>query len=135
MTETMDFFETLERWSELKEAIARLQGEERALRQGLFDGTFPDPHEGTNKFELEDGRVIKGVLKINRKVSDPEGVAALPKKERDVVFKTEYTLRTTPYKNLDDIQRKAIDRLITATAGLPTLTLVEAKPSPEEVAP
>lgn len=131
----MDYYQTLERWESLKKSIQRLQLEEKALRQGLFDGTFPNPIEGTNKKELEDGRVLKGVFKINRKVSDQEGVFRLPKAQRDLMFRTKVDLKTAEYKKLDDEARKAVDVYLTATPGLPTLDLIAAKPSPEGVAP
>ena len=58
----MDYFETLARWQELQEAIKHMQAEEKALRQGIANGTFPEPKEGVNKLVLEDGQVIHTVI-------------------------------------------------------------------------
>lgn len=131
----MSYFETLERWQELQEIIPRLQAEERALREGLFRGTFPDPVEGTNKVELPDGRILKAVHKIYRTVQ--EDVLAklnLSPKQRKDLFRVKHELRISPYRNLDPDTRKLVDKAIVAKPGLPTLEIIEQE-TVEEVAP
>jgi len=130
----MDYFETLAKWQQLSDTIKVLQDQERALREGIFNGTFPDPKEGVNSIELADGRVLKGTFKINRSV-DQEAAAALPEEVRERFFRVKYDLRTTVYKDLSAAERKKLDRYITAKPGLPTLQIVPAKKKPEDVAP
>lgn len=125
----MDYFATLDRWYQLTEAIARLQAEERALREGLFNGTFPSPREGVNKVELPDGRVLKGTYRINRKVlEDKLQEAKFPKSLRDNVFKTKHDLIVSAYRNLDEDTRNAVDAVLEIKpAGLHGLELVLPK--------
>ena len=130
----MDYNETLARWLSLKLAITNLQGEERALREGIFNGSFKKPKEGVNKLELSDGRTLKGTHKLNRKV-DQEGAASLPPTVREAAFKTELKLKTSDYRKLSDAKRKQVDKVLTITPGLPTLEIVPAKPSADQVAP
>ena len=49
------------------------------------------------------------------------------------IFKTKHVLRVTAYKELDPEIRKVIDTVVMSKPGLPTLTIVEAKP--EKVTP
>lgn len=126
MGETLTYQETLERWKQLKEMISKLQGEERALREGLFFGTFPKPTEGTNKHILPDGSTLKGVHKINRNVVQ-DAVQKVPDSLRELVFKTTYSLILGEYKKLPKADQKVVDKALTITNGLPTLELVPPK--------
>lgn len=134
--ESMSYYETLNRWKELKEAISRLQDEERALREGLFGGTFPNPEEGTNKVELPDGRTLKGVYPINRKVVEKElPTLDLPPKAKSKLFKVKHSLVISEYRKLDEETRKKVDSVLSIKPGLPRLEVVEPKPETVEVSP
>jgi hypothetical protein len=122
-----DYYATLDRWRELQETIRKLQGEERALREGLFQGSFPDPEEGTNLCELPNGQQLKGVYKINRTPIE-DGVKSLPKKLRDKVFKVKHVLNLGVYRSLDHEERLAVDSTLKIKPGLPTLSVLEPKP-------
>ena len=129
-----DYYENLERWQELSATIKKLKGEERALREALFKGTFPDPEEGTNKHELPDGRIVKGVFKINRRVIEDE-ITSVPKALREKVFKVKHSLQTRAYRDLTDNQKQIVDAVLKISPGLPSLDVVEPEPSKEKVAP
>jgi len=122
----MDYYATLARWQELKLAITKLQEEERALRDGLFTGTFPKPTEGVNKSMLPDGREVKGTYKLNRTVLQ-DAVPALPATLRKMVFKTTYELKLAEYRKLDKASQKTVDKALTVKPGLPTLEIKAAK--------
>ena len=111
----MGYYETLERWQELKEAIAKLQAEERALREGLF-----------NKYELPDGRILKANYPLRRSVVE-SNLSAVPKDIREKVFKEYHKLSTGAYRELTDAQRAKVDIALNIKPGLPSLEIVEAK--------
>ena len=123
----MDFYENLQRWQELQTAIERLQAEEKVLREGLFNGTFPNPVEGTNTYVLPDGRKIKGTYKIYRNV-DEKALASseIPKKLKDEVFRVKHDLSVTAYRNLDEELKKLVDTVLTIKPGMPGLDVIAA---------
>lgn len=132
----MDYFETLERWQELQAVIPKLQAEEKALREGLFKGTFPNPEEGVNKKELPDGRVLKGTHKLYRNVQERElPNLKLSPKLKEKLFKKKHSLVTGQYRKLDDKTRKQVDSVLIIKPGLPTLEIVEPKGDKVEVSP
>lgn len=136
MDDSQSYYETLQRWQDLKATISKLQGEERALREGLFDGAFPEPKEGTNTMEMPDGRKLKGVFKINRSVNEEAlGALKLTPTQMNANFRTTHSLKITAYKELDVKTRKIIDSVLVSRPGLPTLDVKEAKPAAAEVKP
>ena len=101
----MDYLAALARWQELKTAISHMQQEERALREGLFHGTFPDPIEGTNRYVLPDGRTVVGTFKLNRRVLEdelPKVLKKLKMKKSDAPVKTKVELVLSAYRELSD---------------------------------
>jgi len=136
MADSQAYFATLERWQELKAAITKLQGEERALREGLFEGAFQTPVEGTNTMDLPDGRKLKGVYNIRRTIREAEfDDLKISPALRKTLFKTKHTLQTTAYRGLDDETRNNVDTILTIKPGLPTLSIIAAKPDKAEVTP
>lgn len=132
----MNYFETVQRWVQLKDTIQHLQAEERALREGLFSGTFPSPREGVNSYDLPDGTVLKGTYVINRKLKEDAykenwskivQAAKIPSAVATKLIRTKYELSVTPYKKLDEEQRKAVDGILEIKPGLPKLELVPPK--------
>lgn len=125
---SQDYYENLDRWAELKSTIKQLTAEERALREGLFAGTFPDPEEGTNKVELEDGRVLKAVHKIYRNV-DESRFDSLAPALRKSFFRTKHSLITSDYRKADPALRKQLDNVLDIKpAGLPNMELLDDRP-------
>lgn len=127
----MDYFETVQRWHELKATIQHLQAEERALREGLFSGTFPNPEEGVNKYTLPDGSVLKGTYKLNRTLDDDklkelvkEGL--LPKKVYRAIRRVKVELNLAEYRKLSDKHAKICAEAITVKPGLPSLEYIPA---------
>lgn len=125
----MDYYGALARWQELKQAIEVMSEEERMLREGLFNGTFPEPEEGTNEYTLPDGRIVKGVYKLNRKLNEdvlPDVVAELgwTPKSKKLPIRTKQELDLKKYRTLDDEQRAIFDQALTITPGLPSLEVV-----------
>ena len=58
----------LKKWSDMAEELKQLKAKEAALRLKLFKSVFVEPKEGTNKFNLAAGYVLKATLPISRKV-------------------------------------------------------------------
>lgn len=126
----LTYEQTLARWYELKQTIAHLQAEERTLREGLFQGTFPDPKEGVNTHKLEDGTQVKGTYRLNRKVDVEEWEKIRPiltAEEEENVFKVSVSLMTGAYKKLADDRVAIIDKCLTITPGLPSLDVKPPK--------
>lgn len=125
----MDYMETVDRWLELKESIKKLQAEERALREGIFNGTFPDPEEGTNKVELPDGRILKGTYNIRRKLTDIDDFKKLQLSDElnDQLIRVKHDLVLGAYRRLDSDTRKKVDSVLEIKPGLPTLSVEDAK--------
>jgi hypothetical protein len=127
----MDYYETLKRWNTVRESIQALQKEEQELRKGLFAGTFQDPREGVNNFELPDGSKLKGTFSYNRKLipdyADKAVVVGIPDwiMEKVVLHKPELSVRA--YKDLDDETRKKFDILLEIKPAMPKLEYVPGK--------
>ena len=68
------YMQILAKWEDDKIKLAYYKEQEAIGRTTLFETTFPNPVEGTQKFKLSDGRTVKGQYKINRKIDE----AALP---------------------------------------------------------
>lgn len=126
-----EYYETLRRWQELQVTVAKLQAEERALRESLFKGAFRRPKEGVNNYELPDGRILKGTRKIYRNVIQ-DAIGSLPEPLRTEVLKPVWELRVGPYKKLDKEQQKIVDSVLKISEGLPTLDVVEPKGWPPD---
>lgn len=60
-------------WYRAKQALAQAKQTEALLRSRVFHGFFPEPVEGTNKHEINDGTgaVLKATHVIIRTVDEP----------------------------------------------------------------
>jgi hypothetical protein len=122
----MEYMEMLGRWRELQVSIRHLQDEEKQLREQLFEGTFPDPVEGSNKYELPDGSVLKGTYKLNRKFVKgftPQDLK-VSTELRNMLVSIKYDLSVAAYKKLDEQTRKKVDSVLEIKPGLPSLELI-----------
>jgi len=125
------FEQMLDDWVDVTQQIKDLQRRERYLRNTLFAGAFPDPHEGTNKRELADGRILKATYPINRSV-DAAAVGPVMEKLRketnEVVPEDLFTFRpslsVSAYRKLDDKLLAIVDEAVVAKPGTPRLEVV-----------
>lgn len=136
LLEDHPYFVQLRRWQEVSTAIAHLKDEEKALRESLFQGSFPSPKEGVNTIELPTGEVLKGTHRITRKIDEKlykenwtkiVKEAAIPSPIAQSLIKTKYDLRVGPFKKLDEEQQKLVGNVLIIKPGLPSLELVPAK--------
>lgn len=113
------FEKKLNEWLVICGQIRALQEEEKALHIGLFNAAFPKPKEGTNTFELRDGRIVKGEYKINYKVDEAAvfGVQAELAKFDDpqaaLLFRQKHELSLGAYRKLTAKAKKVADKAIT----------------------
>lgn len=120
----MEYLEALEEWQSLGPKIKQLQARERELRNLLFEGTFPNPKEGTNTYNLPDGRIIKGTYKLSRSVDEaalPAVLEQLPEGLGDRLVQFKPSLVLSEYRKLPDDQRKIFDQALITKPGSPTL--------------
>ena len=108
---------------------------EQALRKEVMALFFPEPVEGTNKFELEAGRSLKATNKIERKVDEAALPAVLQLLREmgvnpDPLIRTKPDLDTKAYKSLVQINPDAahvFEQALTIKPGSPTVELVPPK--------
>ena len=125
-----EWWNSLEEWNQLKDSIAHLTAREKALREMLFAGSFPNPEEGVNTVVLPDGRKLKGTHKLNRKVLEDKLQKVHDELGADTfqdVFKVKYDLVLAAYRKLEPKMQKVVDKALEVKPGLPSLELVEAK--------
>lgn len=108
---------------------------EQALRKEVMALFFPEPVEGTNKFELEAGWSLKATHKIERKVDEAALPAVLQQLREmgvnpDPLIRTKPDLDTKAYKSLVQINPDAahvFEQALTIKPGSPTVELVPPK--------
>jgi len=116
-TQISDYVRTKELFNKYK----KLETEQRV---GLLEKLFPAAGVGTLT-EYKAGMKIKGTFRLNYKV-DLEALETFEAdfsedEARCIVRKP--TLNLTDYKKLDDVDRISLDMCITATPGLPALSI------------
>ncbi len=108
---------------------------EQALRKEVMVLFFPEPVEGTNKFDLEAGWSLKATHKIERKVDEAALPAVLQQLREmgvnpDPLIRTKPDLDTKAYKSLVQINPDAahvFEQALTIKPGSPTVELVPPK--------
>jgi len=108
---------------------------EQSLRKEVMSLFFPEPVEGTNKFELEAGWSLKATHKIERKVDEAALPAVLQQLREmgvnpDPLIRTKPDLDTKAYKSLVQINPDAahvFEQALTIKPGSPTVELVPPK--------
>ena len=119
------FESMLEEWQEAKHAASVWAKRERELRTALFNGAFPNPKEGTNTYELADGRKVKGVHKINRTIKEPlelwNALQAAGVNDMQKYMRVKADLRVGDYKKAEDNHRAILDQYVESKDGLPEL--------------
>lgn len=108
---------------------------EQSLRKEVMALFFPEPVEGTNKFDLEAGWSLKATHKIERKVDEAALPAVLQQLREmgvnpDTLIRTKPDLDTKAYKSLVQINPDAahvFEQALTIKPGSPTVELVPPK--------
>lgn len=108
---------------------------EQSLRKEVMALFFPEPVEGTNKFDLEAGWSLKATHKIERKVDEAALPAVLQQLREmgvnpDPLIRTKPDLDTKAYKSLVQINPDAahvFEQALTIKPGSPTVELVPPK--------
>ncbi len=124
------YMKNLAEWQVLTRLASELKGREMDLRKDLFDGAFPSPKEGSNKHTLPDGRIVKGTLKISRKI-DQASVVSVQRLLReelgaktDDLFQTAFKLNKKVLDSLTDAQKKIAADAYTEKPGAPALEII-----------
>lgn len=124
----------LYKWFELRkqiEAFKAVTTQEMFLRKKIAACLFPNPSEGTNTFELQDGTgaVVKYGHTIERKV-DEGALTSLREEFEKVGISVDDLIRRKPelekkaYNRLTDVQRSVFDQALLIKPGSPTLDIV-----------
>lgn len=138
--------EVLNAWGRAKQDLATAKEVEMDWRKYVVSRAFPDPDEGTNKFDLGDGQTLKAVISYNynldtdlnkvEKVLDE--IAKMGNEGSflaDRLVKWEASFLLTEYRPLceddaTDIQKaikRKIDEVLTITNAAPKLEIKKAK--------
>ena len=130
-------YATLAQWEAAKKALEVAKETEMTLREQIAKMAFPNPTEGTQHLELDDGWSIKLVYKMNYSLADNERVdAALTRisnlgqegkfiAERLVSWKPALSL--SEYRELDPQYKGVIDEVLTIKPAAPTLEIKPPK--------
>lgn len=138
--------EVLNAWGRAKADLEHVKQKEMDWRKYVVARAFSNPDEGTNKFDLGDGRTLKATIKYNYNL-DPD-IDKIEKALDDIskmgnegsfiadrIVKWEATFLLTEYRalcdsDLTEIQRKIkrrIDDILTITEAAPTVNIIEPK--------
>ena len=128
--------EYLDSWLKIKDLAKSLAQTEMTMRKALFAATFPAPKEGSNVFELPDGRKLAATYKINRTIDESLVQATRAEYELlnerpvdfDELLKVKHDLVTSAFRKLQPANDEApssayvvISKMITAKPGSPTM--------------
>lgn len=126
-------YELLYNWYSKKEELAKVQAQERALRQSVVSVFFPDGlNENTNKIKLDTGDDLVVTQPYTRKVDKAIFSQILPdlvKAGVDVneVTETKVELRVVAYRKLTAEQLAIFDECVTTTPGSPQVKIAVKK--------
>lgn len=126
-------YELLYNWYSKKEELAKVQAQERALRQSVVSVFFPDGlNENTNKIKLDTGDDLVVTQPYTRKVDKAIFSQILPdliKAGVDVneVTETKVELRVAAYRKLTAEQLAIFDECVTTTPGSPQVKIAVKK--------
>ncbi len=127
----------LARQTSIKEQIRELQAQEKELRTQILKDSFNfegDDREGTENIELGNGYKLKGVFKLTRKLDKketPEVLNAMRSMSPEGAFIADRIVTWEPklnkkeYDSLNPQFKGMVDSVLTTTAGLPSLSIVE----------
>lgn len=116
-------------WDNLKKQYEEIKKREFELRKVLCQYYFPDPNEGTNKVEIGNGWVLKGVVPYTYKVIEEkykrhkEEFTTVPKE----IFRIKMELSKTVYNKMYIEQRMIVDKVLLVTPGSMQLEITPPK--------
>ena len=119
----MNIKSTIELWVKTKQELTEIKELEAELRVSIAEELFPTAVEGSST-TMVDGIEIKLVAKLNRTINVKayESSAADLTPEELSCIKLKPSLALAKYKALDD--KRMVDKIITTTPGMPTLTVL-----------
>lgn len=126
-------YELLYNWYSKKEELAKVQAQERALRQSVVSVFFPDGlNENTNKIKLDTGDDLVVTQPYTRKVDKAIFSQILPDLieagvDVNEVTETKVELRVAAYRKLTDEQLAIFDECVTTTPGSPQVKIAVKK--------
>lgn len=126
-------YELLYNWYSKKEELAKVQAQERALRQSVVSVFFPDGlNENTNKIKLVTGDDLVVTQPYTRKVDKAIFSQILPDLieagvDVNEVTETKVELRVAAYRNLTAEQLAIFDECVTTTPGSPQVKIAVKK--------
>lgn len=126
-------YELLYNWYSKKEELAKVQAQERALRQSVVSVFFPDGlNENTNKIKLDTGDDLVVTQPYTRKVDKAIFSQILPDLieagvDVNEVTETKVELRVTAYRKLTAEQLAIFDECVTTTPGSPQVKIAVKK--------
>lgn len=134
-------------WQKSKDALAKAKEEEMEWRKYVVKRAFPQPEEGMNTLELENGYQLKAAVKFNYKLSDNDTVEKTLSEissignegkfiaERLVSWSPHFLL--TEYRALQEEAEKnnptakailqSVSKMLVIEDAAPTLTIKEPK--------
>lgn len=126
-------YELLYNWYSKKEELAKVQAQERALRQSVVSVFFPDGlNENTNKIKLDTGDDLVVTQPYTRKVDKAVFSQILPDLieagvDVNEVTETKVELRVAAYRKLTAEQLAIFDECVTTTPGSPQVKIAVKK--------
>ncbi|QXV77158.1 putative DNA binding protein [Escherichia phage ChristophMerian] len=126
-------YELLYKWYSKKEELAKVQAQERALRQSVVSVFFPDGlNENTNKIKLDTGDDLVVTQPYTRKVDKAIFSQILPDLveagvDVNEVTETKVELRVAAYRKLTAEQLAIFDECVTTTPGSPQVKIAVKK--------
>lgn len=123
----------LAEWYRLQVQLNRLKLAEHNMRMRLFNGLFPDPVEGTNTYDINDGTgaVLKATHVIGRTVDEGtlQALATQLKEEHlttvdlRALIKWKPELVTKEYRKLGKRELHVFDQCLVIKPGSPQLKI------------
>lgn len=116
-------------WYADQQALATLKTREILARKDVAKFYFPEPREGTNRFDLGGGFDLIGEFTFNRKVDEVALDAVKAKDAKalnlnlDALFPRKPVLSVTAYRKLTPEQMKFVDALLDIDDGTPSLKI------------
>ncbi len=125
----------LQQWYKLQQKLGKLKSEEAMLRARIFSDLFPDPVEGTNNYDINDGTgaVLKATHVINRNIDmgslealdkairTPD--ANLPKLPLRKLVEWKPSLVLKEYRSLTEEERHVFDQCLIIKEGSPQMKI------------
>jgi len=115
------------KWHQVQTELKTLKEIEAVLRKELFEASFPAPHEGVNKLELNNGWLLKGNYKLYRKIDEAAlgaVVSKLPEGSKERLVRYNPSLNLKEYKKLVDVHRTIFDEALIIKPGSPSLDIM-----------